>query len=371
VVRLAFVSPPAKKPLSWGGTPLTRRSILVGLGAVGAFLAVDLGAVAYANNWIGAGTDLNRKTFMDGFATVFGVHPGFRRNHAKGVAVNGHFDSNGKGSELSRAAVFRPGQTSAVTGRFSLTGGAPAVPDTPAAARGLGLAFQFPDGTQWRTAMLNLPVFPDNSPEGFYDRLLASKVVSSTGKADPAVMKTFLAAHPETAAAMAIMKAHPPTPGFADSTFRGLNTFFFVDDAGGRTPVRWSFVPDQQARAANDGTANALFDALVRQMRGGPLSWRLMLTVGSPGDPVRDATLPWPDDRRTVDAGVLTLTGIETERPGNARDINFDPLVLPDGIEPSDDPLLSARSAVYAASVRARTGEPKSPSAVQVDEVSR
>jgi catalase len=84
---------------------------------------------------------------------------------------------------------------------------------------------------------------------------------------------------------------------------------------------------------------------------------------------MRDPTLPWPPDRRTIDAGTLTLTTIETEAAGNARDINFDPLVLPDGIEPSDDPLLSARSAVYAASYRARTGQPKTPSAVQVNEV--
>jgi catalase len=363
------VDRPAKKPLTWGETPLTRRSIIVGLGAVGAFLAVDLAAVAYANDWIGAGKDLTRKTFIDGFAAVFGVQPGFRRNHAKGVAVTGHFDSNGNGSALSRAVVFGPGRTS-VTGRFSLTGGNPAVADTAAAARGLGLAFRFPDGTQWRTAMLSLPVFPDKSPQGFYDRLLASKVVPSTGKADPVVMKRFLAAHPETAAAMAIMDAHPPTPGFADSTFSGLNTFFFVNDAGERTPVRWSFVPEQRALAAADGTANSLFDALVRQIRGGPLTWRLKLTVGSPDDPVNDATLPWPAARRTVDAGVLTLTEVDTEKAGNARDINFDPLVLPDGIEPSDDPLLSARSAVYAASFRARAGEPKTPSAVQVDEVS-
>jgi catalase len=95
----------------------------------------------------------------------------------------------------------------------------------------------------------------------------------------------------------------------------------------------------------------------------------LILTVGEPGDPLLDATLPWPSDRRSIDAGTLTLTGIETDSAGNARDINFDPLVLPDGIEPSDDSLLSARSAVYAASYRARTGEPKMPPAVQVDEV--
>jgi len=168
---------------------------------------------------------------------------------------------------------------------------------------------------------------------------------------------------------MALIKQHPPTAGFADSTYSSLITFFFVNDEGVRTPVRWAFVPMQAAIPPLPGTTNSLFDALVRQMRSGPLRWRLLLTVGQPGDPIADATLVWPGDRRTVDAGVLTLTTIETEAPGNARDVNFDPLVLPDGIEPSDDPLLSARSAVYAASYRARTGEPKSPSAVQVDEV--
>jgi catalase len=349
---------------------LDRRSVLLGIGAVGAFLAVDLGGVAYANKWIGAQSGLTRKAFIDRFRTVFGEHPGFRKNHAKGVAVTGYFESNGNGSELSRAAVFRPGRTP-VTGRFSLTGGNPNVADTPAAARGLGIAFAFPDGTQWRTAMLNLPVFPDNSPQGFYDRLLASKVVPATGQPDPVAMSAFLAAHPETAAAMAVIKGQPPSPGFADSTFWGLNTFFFVNHAGVRTPVRWSVVPQQSALPPQPPGQNALFDALIRQMRRGPLQWRLMLTVGIARNPVLDATLPWPDDRRTIDAGTLTLTGIETEKRGNARDVNFDPLVLPDGIEPSDDPLLSARSAVYAASYRARTGEPSSPSAVQVNEVAQ
>jgi catalase len=342
--------------------------VLLGIGAVGAFLAVDLGGVAYANKWIGPRAGLTRKTFIDRFRTVFGEHPGFRRNHAKGAVVTGYFDSNGNGRDVSRAAVFRPGRTS-VIGRFSLTGGNPFVADSPAAARGLGLAFAFPDGQEWRTAMLNLPVFPDNSPQGFYDRLLASKVDPATGKPDPAAMSAFLAAHPETAAAMAVIKQHPPTAGFADSTYWGLNTFFFVSDTGSRTAVRWSFVPQQQALAPRSGGSNTLFDALIRQMRSGPLQWRLILTVGAPGDPTTDATLPWPSDRRTVDAGVLTLTDIQTEAAGNARDINFDPLVLPDGIEPSDDPLLNARSAVYAASYRARTGEPKSPPAVQVDKV--
>lgn len=342
--------------------------MLIGMGAVGAFLAVDLGAVAYANKWIRTGT--TSKTFLDGFLTVNGRQLGFRKNHAKGVVVTGYFESNGNGQEFSRAAVFQPGQVP-VVGRFSLSGGDAHVADTPGAARGLGLAFGFPQSWQWRTAMLNLPVFPDATPRGFYDRLLASKVVPGTGAPDPAAMKAFLAAHPETAAAMAIIKKQPPPVGFGDSTFRSLNAFYFVNEAGVRTPVRWAFVPQQTtAPKPRTGDPNGLFDAVIRQLRGGPLRWHMVVTIGNPGDPLTNATLPWPEDRRTVDVGLLTLTAAATEARGNARDINFDPLTLPDGIEPSDDPLLSARSDVYAASYRQRTGEPKSPSAVQVREVS-
>jgi catalase len=155
---------------------------------------------------------------------------------------------------------------------------------------------------------------------------------------------------------LAILKQHPPTTGFADSTFSGLNAFFFVNASGTRTPVRWSLTPLQQALPPSSGP-DALFGPLVEQLRAGPLRWRLVLTVGTASDPTHDATLPWPTNRRTVDAGVLTLDSVATEAKGNARDINFDPLVLPPGIEPSDDPLLSARSAVYAASYRRRTGE--------------
>ena len=338
----------------WGVARPGRRDVLRGVAVVGAFLAVDLGALLYANKWIGPAR-LTPGVFLDGFAKVFGRHPGFRKNHAKGVAVTGFFDSNGNGGALSTASVFAPGRTP-VVGRFSLAGGNPQAADASSTARGLGLVFGFPGEEQWRMATLNLPVFPDNSPQGFYDRLIASAAVPGTGKPDPAVMARFLAAHPETARAMSIVKQHPPTPGFGDSVYSGLNAFYFVNGSGARTPVRWSLTPMQQALPPSSGP-NALFDALERQLRAGPLRWRLVLTVGEATDPTHDATLPWPADRRTVDAGMLTLDSVQADAAGNARDINFDPLVLPAGIEPSDDPLLSARSAVYAASYRRRTGE--------------
>ena len=73
--------------------------------------------------------------------------------------------------------------------------------------------------------------------------------------------------------------------------------------------------------------------------------------------------------RRSIDAGTITITAVQTEEAGNARDINFDPLVLPDGITASDDPLPAARSAVYSRSFTLRAEEPKSPSEVNVHQV--
>jgi len=99
-------------------------------------------------------------------------------------------------------------------------------------------------------------------------------------------------------------------------------------------------------------------------MRRQPLRWRLVLIVGQPGDPTNDATIAWPANREQLEVGTLTLDRVEAEDTSAATDINFDPLVLPGGIAPSDDPLLSARSAIYSQSFTRREGETKQPSAI-------
>jgi catalase len=89
----------------------------------------------------------------------------------------------------------------------------------------------------------------------------------------------------------------------------------------------------------------------------GPQRWHLIITLANPGDPSNDASKVWPSDRREIDAGTLVITGAEPQASGPCRDINYDPTVLPDGIEISDDPLLPARSAAYATSYLRRTSE--------------
>jgi catalase len=353
-------APPDARPrLSTAGA--VARLTLIGIALAGV-----AGTFAYLGGWL-APNALTPVRFTNGFEEVNGVHPGFRRNHAKGVGVSGFFESNGNGVRLSKAAAFRPGRVP-VLGRFSFGGGNPYVADKPDLVRGLGLQFTLPDGEFWRTAMINLPVFPFRTPQGFYDQLLASKPDPATGKPDPARMKAFLERHPEVGPALEKIKKEPFSSGFANSTFHGLNAFWFTNASGDATPVRWVFVPDQLFEPATSPPHNAdksyLFDALIAALHRQPLHWHLRLIVGQPGDPTNDATLLWPAGREQVDAGTLTLKDVESEETSPARDINFDPLVLPAGIAPSDDPLLSARSAVYSQSFTRRAGEPKTPSAI-------
>lgn len=356
---------PAPTPSQSGA--LNRRRALLGMGAVAGFAAVDVGGFAYAGAWLRPDA-LTPPRFTDRFEHVYGRHDGFRRNHAKGLSATGTFVSTGAAAAICRAAVFRRGSVPLI-GRFSLSGGLPDQPDKTDTVRGLGLLFDGPDDRQWRTAMINIPVFPDSTPQGFYDRLLAAKPLPATGRPDPQQMAAFLQRHPETAAAMRIIKQTPPSAGFADSAFHGLNAFRFTNDAGATVPVRWSAIPQQGTEVTAAPAKDYLFDGLIRTLAHAPLSWRLVLTVGEPGDPTHDATKPWPAGRRTIDAGTITISAVQTEEAGNARDVNFDPLVLPDGIEGSDDPLLAARSAVYARSFTRRAEEPKTASAVDVEAV--
>jgi catalase len=352
-----------------GERTLTPAAKFARLGLIGAVVLVVAGAFAYAGGWLSP-RRLTPARMIGAFEETNGVHPGFRRNHAKGVCVSGWFDSSGAAAAMSKAEIFKPGRVP-VIGRFALAGGMPMQADKAATVRSMALRFVPSGGEEWRTGMNNIPIFAVNSAQGFYDQLLASKPDPTTGKPDPKALQEFLARHPETVRAMAIIKTRAVSSGFADSTFNSLDAFRFVNAAGMSVPVRWATVPAQSFVAQTpaqsaDADKNYLFDELITQIHQHPLQWHLMVTIGHPGDPTNDATLPWPPDRQLVDAGTVTIDGVSSEDGGSCNDINYDPLVLPSGIEPTDDPLLSARSAAYSRSFTLRAGEKdrKAPSAV-------
>ncbi len=341
-----------------GSGHLGSGQIALRLGAIGAIVVASGAAFAYVGGWL----DPQRLTpdrIIDTFEQNGKVHPGFRRNHAKGVCVIGRFDSNGAARRWSKARVFEPGSTP-VVGRLALPGGNPYALDSSVPIRSFALRFTSPNGEQWRTGMNSMPVFAVATPEGFYDQQLASRPDPRTGKPDPAGMKAFFAAHPETANFRAWAKTAKPSASFATETYYSLNAFEFINEQGGRQAVRWRLVPLDALAAPSaqvQHDQDYLSADLHRRLVHGPLRWRLLVTLAAPEDPTNDATRPWPADRPEVDAGTVVIQYSASQDAGPCRDVNYDPTILPSGIAISDDPLLPARSAAYAASYERRTGE--------------
>jgi catalase len=57
-----------------------------------------------------------------------------------------------------------------------------------------------------------------------------------------------------------------------------------------------------------------------------------------------------------VKVGTLTISSAMPQKGAECEKINFDPLVMSDGIEPTNDPILLFRSPAYAFSFAKRMG---------------
>jgi catalase len=323
-------------------------------------IAVALGggaaAFAYTAGWFSP-QRLTPKKIVNALAPPTGAALGHRRNHAKGICFTGVFEANGAGSVLSKAQVFTRGQYPAL-GRFNLATADPNAPDATVRVRGIGLRISTPDGQQWRSAMIDPPVFPVSTPRAFYQLLLASK------SKNPNAMKTFAGAHPEIAAFGAWAKNAPWTGSYAEERFNSLDSFVFTEGSGAEHTVRWSLLPAVQPVAVSPADLakrgpDFLEQEIAERVRGGPQRWTMVVTIANPGDPTADPSKAWPEGRRTVAVGTLVVQQVEAERDGPCRDINFDPTVLPSGMKTSDDPFPAARSAAYARSYDLRTAEAK------------
>jgi catalase len=188
-------SPPNRPPLS-------TASLILRLAGIAVVVAAVAGAFAYVNGTFDP-QRLTPKKLINVLETNNGVHPGFRRNHSKGVCVIGHFESSGEARSYSTAQVFNEAQTP-VVGRFALPAGNPYAPDGAVPIRSMALRFNQANGQQWRTGMNSMPVFPVATPEAFYQFQQAQSPLPQTGKPDPAAVPAF---------SVRTRKPHPSWPG--------------------------------------------------------------------------------------------------------------------------------------------------------------
>ena len=306
-----------------------------------------------------AAPEVTAPQMIDAFEGTFGVHAGQRRNHIKGTCAAGEFVGSTATAALSRSALFS-GKGIPVVARFSLGGGSPEVPDAAPAPRGMALEFHLPGGALQHITMIDAPIFAAASPTSFRDAILAAKPDPKTGQPDPEKLKAYAATHPDAMALRELASHHTPTANYYQSTFFSIHTFKFIDAKGTEHPVKWRFVPRDGTKEMTAAQMKAaphdfLEKNLIERTRKAPALWDMIVYVGEPGDPQDNPTLAWPETRRHFTAGTLTITQATPQQKGMACEpINFDPLIMADGIAPTNDPILLFRSPAYAVSFAKR-----------------
>ncbi len=289
-----------------------------------------------------------------------GPHAGYRANHAKGIVATGEFTPASTASSITKAN-FMSGKTTPVTVRYSNATGVPNIPDADGNAfpKGMAIRYQLTDGTYSDMVTISVNGFPAATPEDFLG-LLNAVAASGPGAPKPSPVEQFLGSHP---AALKFVTTPKPAPvSFATQAFYGVNAFKFTNAKGEVNYGRYRIEPvkGQQFLTKEDAAKaapNYLMDELPAHLKSGAVKYRISVQVAEKDDIVNDATVSWPESRKVVELGTLTIKAINPDGVKFEKATMFNPLALVDGIEPSDDPVLLARPSAYAVSYGRRLGQ--------------
>ncbi len=289
--------------------------------------------------------------------TLFGQHPGLRPAHAKGILLTGTFRPSSDARSLTRAPHLNR-EATPVSVRFSNGTGIPMIPDNDpnASPRGMAIRFHLADRVHTDIISHSTDAFPTRTGQEFLE-FLRAVAASATSKSSPSPIEIFLGAHP---AALAFVQAPKPNPAsFAKEAYFGVNAMRFINKDGVTRYGRYRVTPAASIEylddaAAKGKSADYLFDEIRSRIAKGPVQFRVQLQIAGERDIVDDSTIHWPGDRPVLDFGTITLTAEAANNPAEQQHIIFDPIPRVDGIEPSDDPLLELRAAIYLLSGRRR-----------------
>lgn len=288
-----------------------------------------------------------------------GPYKGFRANHAKGVMAQGSFQPSAQGSDISKAPHLQA-KESPVMVRFSNATGVPTIADAAGNAmpKGMAIRFTLPDGSNTDIVAISVNGFPAATPEDFLG-LLNAVAESGPNAPSPSPVQRYLETHP--AAAKFVGTPKPAPVSFATLPFFGVNAFAFTNAQGETRYGRYRIEPVSggQFLSSEDAAQQSpdyLMDELPARLAKQKAQYRILLQVANAEDPLNDPTAVWPDDRQLVELGVLTLNAPLADGREVEKTIMYNPLTLPDGIAPSDDPILLARPGAYAVSYGRRLG---------------
>jgi catalase len=295
---------------------------------------------------------------VDGLQGVFGTHAGRRRSGAKGFCAVGDFVATGNAERLTTAETLQRNKRSPVVARFSIGGGSPMAPDNGPSVRGLSLSL---DNGAHEFVLINTPVFTARTPESFLAFLKVRAPDPQTRQMNAPAIAAANAANPDWMPQIAYLRDNPPPASYATSAYFGVNSFVFTNRQGQKQHARWTFEPvagrvglTPEERTARGPTF--LETELRERVARAPAEWRVLLQIPRAGDPLNDAVAAWPADRQTVEVGRLRITGVQPAGQAGACDGQmFNPVLLPAGIDPSEDPILAIRAEAYAVSLSRRS----------------
>ena len=297
------------------------------------------------------------RDLLQQFDQIFGVHPGFRPAHAKGVMLSGTF-TPARGARALTNAPHVQRDSTPVTARFSNSTGLPDLPDNVPDANPRGLAIRFNLAEHVHTDIVSHSTdgFPTRDGYQFLEFLRAAGA-SGPDVPSPKPIEQFLGAHP---AALAFVQAPKPFPtSLATETYFGVTAFAFTNEAGQTRFGRYRIIPEAgNSYFGNEQVAglspNYHFDEIAQRITKEPVRFRIRVQVAAQGDTVDDATIHWPESREQLELGTVELNQLVPDTVAQQKRIIFDPIPRVDGIEASADPLLELRAAIYLISGRRR-----------------
>jgi len=300
------------------------------------------------------------KDALQAFDDLNGSQPGFRPAHAKGILLAGVFTPSAAARRLTKASHIQRASTP-VTVRFSDAGGIPSVPDNDPNASPRGCAIRFHLAEHSHTDILAHSVngFPARTAEELVEFLRAVHA-TGPGAGHPTPIESFLGAHP---AALKFVQAPKPYPvSFVTETYYAVSAYRFTSADGKVQYGRYRIHPAGSGAYLDNTPAarkapNYLFDEIRQRLANGAVTMKVLLQLSTDGDTVDDSTVDWPSDRPVVEFGAVELQAVAPDNGAEQRHIIFDPIPRVDGIDPSADPLLEARAAIYLASGRRRRAE--------------
>jgi catalase len=228
---------------------------------------------------------------------LFGLHPGFRPVHAKGILLSGVFAPSVKVGALTKAThLNRP--SIRVEVRFSDFAGIPTIPDFDdnASPRGVAVRFYLAEHAHTDIIAHSVNAFPVRTAEEFVQFVRALHA-SPPGAPKPTPIESFLASHP---AALAFVQTLKPIPAsFAKESYYSVSAYKFTNSDAVSKFGRYRIVPmdgnkNLEPSAAETETPNYLFDEIKGRVARGAFKMRILVQAASEGDVVDDSTVQWP-----------------------------------------------------------------------------